>query len=79
MNSTKEDASGALTNLKSNCIYRIIAGVTFLTLLVSAGVRSTPGVLIIPLEQTFGWDRMAVTFPLASSLDCLVQAEQRVN
>lgn len=28
----------------------IIAAVTFLTLLTSAGMRSTPGVLIIPLE-----------------------------
>lgn len=49
-------------------IYWIVAGVTFFTLLVSAGVRSTPGVLIIPLEQAFGWDRTAVTFPLAINL-----------
>ncbi|MFC4766220.1 MFS transporter [Effusibacillus consociatus] len=52
----------------SHRIYWIVAGVTFLTLLVSAGVRSTPGVLIIPLEQSFGWDRTAVTFPLAINL-----------
>ncbi len=28
----------------------IVAGVTFLTLLVAAGLRATPGVLIVPLE-----------------------------
>ena len=33
----------------------MIAGVTFLTLLATAGVRATPGVLIVPLEREFGW------------------------
>lgn len=32
-----------------------MAGVTFLTLLAAAGMRSTPSVLIVPLEQEFGW------------------------
>jgi MFS family permease len=42
--------------------------ITFLTLLVSAGVRSTPSVLIVPLEKAFGWDSMSATFPLAINL-----------
>lgn len=42
--------------------------IAFLTLLVSAGVRSTPGVLILPLESAFGWNRMGTTFPLAINL-----------
>ncbi|GIM46482.1 hypothetical protein DNHGIG_20310 [Collibacillus ludicampi] len=46
----------------------IIAGITFLTLLVSAGIRSTPGVLIMPLEMHFGWDRTITTFPIAINL-----------
>lgn len=54
--------------VSSRPIYWIIAGITFLTLLVSAGVRSTPGVLIIPFEQSFGWTRAEVTFPLAINL-----------
>ncbi len=33
----------------------LIAGVTFLVLLTGAGVRATPGVLILPLEREFGW------------------------
>src|SRR2546429_794375 len=40
----------------------IVAGVTFLTLLASAGIRSTPGILIIPLEKEFGWTRATVSF-----------------
>ncbi len=46
----------------------IVVGVTFFTLLISAGVRSTPGILIIPLEQQFGWNRTIITFPLAINL-----------
>ncbi|WP_342047603.1 MFS transporter [Bacillus sp. OTU530] len=46
----------------------IVISVVFLTLLVAAGVRSTPSVLMVPLEDTFGWDRMSTTFPLAINL-----------
>lgn len=46
----------------------IVVLVTFLTLIVSAGVRSTPGILMIPLEQHFGWDRTVITFALAINL-----------
>jgi hypothetical protein len=31
------------------------AAVTFLVLLVTAGIRATPGVLMVPLEGKFGW------------------------
>ncbi len=33
----------------------LVAGVTFVVLLTGAGVRATPGVLILPLEREFGW------------------------
>ena len=46
----------------------IIAGVTFLTLLVAAGIRSTPGVLIIPLEKEFGWTRATVSVAVSINL-----------
>jgi MFS family permease len=46
----------------------IVIAIVFLTLLVSAGVRSTPSVIILPLEDTFGWDRMTTTFPFAINL-----------
>jgi len=41
--------------------YAYVLGVTFAALLVSAGLRSAPSVLILPLEATFGWDRATVS------------------
>ncbi|MBO1081482.1 MFS transporter [Roseomonas sp. 573] len=35
----------------------VVLAVIFVALLVSAAQRSTPGVLILPLEQAFGWGR----------------------
>jgi MFS family permease len=42
-----------------------VAGVTFLALLVSAGLRSTPAVLMAPLQADFGWDRATISFAAA--------------
>jgi MFS family permease len=33
----------------------VVTAVTFVTLLVTAAAMSTPGVMIVPLEQEFGW------------------------
>ena len=46
----------------------IVAAVTFLTLLATAGVRSTPGVLMIPLEREFGWSRATVSLAVSINL-----------
>ncbi len=48
----------------------IVAGVTFVVLLSAAGIRSTPGILIIPLEKEFGWTRTTVS--LAVSINILL-------
>ena len=48
----------------------IVAAVTFVTLLAAAGFRSTPGVLFVPLEQEFGWNR--ATIGLAVSINLLL-------
>ena len=48
----------------------IIATVTFLVLLTGAGMRSTPGVLIVPLEHEFGWS--TATISLAVSINLLL-------
>ena len=32
----------------------IVAAVTFATLLITAGIRATPGLLMVPLESEFG-------------------------
>lgn len=46
----------------------VVLVVTFSTLLVTAGVRTLPSILIVPLETEFGWDRSAVSFAVAVSL-----------
>src|SRR5260370_42583193 len=46
----------------------IVAGVTFLILLTAAAIRAMPGVLIVPLEQAFGWSRATVSFPVSVNL-----------
>lgn len=46
----------------------IVAGVTFLCLLVTAGIRSAPSVLIVPLEREFGWTRATVSIAVAINL-----------
>ena len=38
----------------------VVMSVTFVALLLGAGIRSTPGVLIVPLEQEFGWSRAEI-------------------
>jgi len=43
----------------------VAAAVVFLSLLVAAGVRSAPGVLIVPLEHAFGWSRDVVSLSAA--------------
>jgi MFS family permease len=48
----------------------VIAVLTFFVLLVSAGLRAAPGVLIVPLENDFGWSR--ATISLAVSINLLM-------
>ena len=43
----------------------IVAGITFLTLIASAGTRSAPSVLIVPLEESFGWGRDEISLAIA--------------
>jgi sugar phosphate permease len=46
----------------------IVAGVTFLVLIVTAGVRATPGVLMVSLEAEFGWSRAAISAAVAINI-----------
>ena len=43
----------------------MVVAVTFFALLVSAGLRATPGVLMLPLQINFGWDRATISFAAA--------------
>jgi sugar phosphate permease len=46
----------------------IVVGVTFVTLLMAAGIRSTPGILIVPLELEFGWSRATISVAVSVNL-----------
>ncbi|MDP3595205.1 MFS transporter [Phenylobacterium sp.] len=39
----------------------VAAGVVFIALMAAAGLRAAPGVLLLPLERAFGWDRGATS------------------
>ena len=45
-----------------------VAAATFLTLLGASGFRSTPGVLIVPLEEEFGWSRATISAAVSVNL-----------
>jgi len=46
----------------------VVVAVTFLALLVASSVRAAPGILILPLEKEFGWDRATVSGAIAISI-----------
>ena len=46
----------------------VVAAVTFLVLLVGAGIRATPGVLIVPLEHEFGWSDATISLAVAVNI-----------
>src|SRR5712672_2544840 len=46
----------------------IVAAITFVTLLAAAGIRATPGVLIVPLEAEFGWTRASISLAVSVNL-----------
>lgn len=46
----------------------IVAALTFLVLLATAGVRATPSVLIVPLEREFGWSRATISLAISVNL-----------
>jgi sugar phosphate permease len=46
----------------------LIVLVTFVTLITTAGFRATPGVLIVPLQQEFGWSRGTISIAVSLGL-----------
>jgi sugar phosphate permease len=45
-----------------------VAAVTFLTLLAAAGIRASPGVLVVPLENEFHWSRATISFAVGVNI-----------
>ncbi len=46
----------------------VVVGVIFLVLLAGAGVRATPSVMIVPLEDDFGWSRATISAAIAVNI-----------
>jgi sugar phosphate permease len=55
---------------RSNKIHRawLVAGVAFVAIIGAAGFRATPGVLITPLQEEFGWSRGTISFAVSMNL-----------
>jgi predicted MFS family arabinose efflux permease len=45
-----------------------VVGVIFVALLAAAGLRSTPGVLMVPWGAAFGWSRASISFAAATGI-----------
>jgi sugar phosphate permease len=46
----------------------VIAAVTFLTLLLGAGIRATPSILITPIEKELGWTAATISAAIAINI-----------
>src|SRR5207249_9034543 len=46
----------------------VVAAVTFAVLIITAGIRATPGLLMVPLEAEFGWSRAVVSGAVAINI-----------
>jgi sugar phosphate permease len=46
----------------------VVAGITFLILLLGAGVRATPSILLVPLEKEFGWSAATISASIAVNI-----------
>jgi predicted MFS family arabinose efflux permease len=46
----------------------VVAGAAFLVLVSVAGIRATPGVLLVPLEEDLGWSRSVLSAAVAVNL-----------
>jgi sugar phosphate permease len=61
------DPTRALTDGRFHYAW-VIALVTFAVLIITAGVRATPGVLMVPLEAEFGWTTAAISTAIAINI-----------
>ncbi|MBA2470306.1 MAG: MFS transporter [Chloroflexia bacterium] len=46
----------------------IMAAVTFVVLIGASGFRSAPGILIVPLQEAFGWSRATIALAVSINL-----------
>src|SRR5579883_2413802 len=58
---------GALSQRRVHYAWILVVA-TFVIIMASAGIRSVPGVLIIPLEKEFGWSRADLSLAVSINL-----------
>jgi len=46
----------------------VVVAITFLTVLMTAGMRAAPGVLIVPLQDAFGWSRATISAAVGANI-----------
>lgn len=46
----------------------VVLGVTFLVMLITAGTRAAPSVMLVPLEHSFGWNLASISGALSLNL-----------
>ncbi|WP_171655623.1 MFS transporter [Paenibacillus foliorum] len=58
------------TSMKSSRIYYgwVVVLIAFVTLLVSAGIRSMPSILMLPFEKEFGWNRGSISGVISTGI-----------
>src|SRR5256886_7827744 len=63
-------AAGSLTNRSVKRIHYawVVAAVTFIALMGAAGFRAAPSVLIVPLQNEFGWNRAIISVAVSINL-----------
>ncbi|NOU97177.1 MFS transporter [Paenibacillus sp. LMG 31456] len=56
--------------MKSSRIYYgwVVVLIAFVTLLVSAGIRSMPSILMLPFEKEFGWNRGSISGVISTGI-----------
>ncbi len=59
---------GDLLNVKRIHYAWIVAAITFIALMGAAGFRATPSVLIVPLQNEFGWNRAVISVAVSINL-----------
>src|SRR6202049_2011943 len=60
--------TGSLSALRRIHYAWIVAAVTFVALMGAGGFRSTPAVLIVPLQNEFGWNRAVISIAVSINL-----------
>ena len=46
----------------------VVAAVTFVVMLITSGIRATPGLFMVPLDPEFGWNRAVISASIAVNI-----------